>query len=561
MAMNHLQTFRTRTLPAPTTRTSSKHRARLVLIFVLSLCCVIGTEPDGGLLLGLSLGFRQALAAEPACEAESRITETFANGAVWDMCWESRIRENLVLSDVQYTAADGEPLRVLSSARLSQLHVAYDDSDVTYNDVTQYGLGGGYLLTLTDADCPQGELLAVQTRPAICRWRGQSDNGYRTASRSVEAESLNLFSVSQVGAYAYIISWTFYDDGAIEPGIGATGALQRSSSNLDLPYGRVLQNDPDTLWLSHTHNYYWRLDFDLGESATDDRFSETRYVLQNDGRRTRQSETFDTEQARRIDPETQQTWQISASDEVDSPAYTIEPVRLGHRFVREEVEPYSAYDLFVTVANDCERFASQNARFNPDCLNHVLQYVDGQSIEEQDIVLWHRVGFHHVPRSEDQRNMHTHWDGFVMQPQNILAGTSSLAALPNSPPTFLDLINLENDPGDLIHSHLSAEDPDNDILTFTATGLPPGIRMNTRGHLQGTTEQAGNYTVSVDVRDDHYQTSSSFDWKVGDVPIARRSGGALSPWWMGMLALLFVVRRRRTSRVGQSGCSYMEISP
>lgn len=519
-----------------------------VLFIMLSLAGSLQLTPGQTLSGRPGIDFNRADAAEPACDADSRITETFSNGATWDLCWESRIRENLVLSDVQYTPPGGEPLRVLSSARLSQLHVAYDDSDVTYNDVTQYGLGGGYLLTLTEADCPQGELLVVQTRPAICRWRGQSDNGYRTATRSVEAESLNLFSVSQVGAYAYIISWSFYDDGALEPGIGATGALQRSSTDPALPYGRVLQNDPDTLWLSHTHNYYWRLDVDLGESATDDRFSEIRYVLQSDGRRERQRDTFSTEQARRIDPDTQQIWQISADDAVNSPAYTIEPVRLGHRFERSEVEPYSDYDLFVTVANDCERFASQNARFNPDCLNHVLQYVDGQSIEDQDIVLWHRVGFHHVPRSEDQRNMHTHWDGFVMQPQNVLTGTSSLATLTNSPPAFTSLDNRENDPGDLIHDHLSAADPDNDILTFTATGLPPGVRINTRGHLQGETREAGNYTVSVDIRDDHYQVTSQFDWKVGDVPVAgRRSGsvGGLSlAVGVGLLVLLLSVRRR-----------------
>ncbi|WP_157735978.1 putative Ig domain-containing protein [Granulosicoccus antarcticus] len=488
------------------------------------------------------------IAAELNCEADSRITETFSNGASWELCWESRIRENLVLSDVHYTPAGGEPLRVLSSARLSQLHVAYDDSNVTYNDVTQYGLGGGYLLSLTDADCPNGELLDVQTRPAICRWRSQGDAGYRTASRTNKAESLNLFSVSQVGAYAYIISWTFYDDGAIEPGIGATGALQRSSSDITQPYGRVLQNDSDSLWLSHTHNYYWRLDFDLGESATDDQFSETRYVLQPDGTRVRESQVFTTEQARQISPETQQSWQISATSNENSPAYRIEPVRLGHRFERTDIEPYSDYDMFVTVANECERFASQNARFNPDCLNHVLQYVDDQSIEDQDIVLWHRVGFHHVPRSEDQRNMHTHWDGFVIQPQNVLPSTSSLpASSSNSPPVLLDLIAKQNNPGDAVHGHLSAEDPDNDILTFTASGLPTGVRMNTRGHLQGETSTAGNYTVTVDVRDDHYQVTSSFDWKVGNATSGSSSKGGGSVGWLMLFAGLVLAGLRNTS--------------
>ncbi len=503
------------------------------------------------LILLATLGaMTSASAAELNCDADSRITQTFSNGASWDLCWESRIRENLVLSEVHYTPAGGEPLRILSSARLSQLHVAYDDSDVTYNDITQYGLGGGYLLTLTDADCPDGELLDVQTRPAVCRWRRIGDTGYRTATRSNKAESLNLFSVSQVGAYAYIISWIFYDDGAFEPGIGATGALQRSSSDTSQPYGRVLQNDPDTLWLSHTHNYYWRLDFDLGESATDDQFSEIRYIAQPDGTRVRESHTFQTEQARRIDPDTQQVWQISASDESNSPAYRIEPIRLGHRFVRKEVEPYTDYDLFVTVANDCERFASQNARFNPDCLNHVLQYVDGQSTEGEDIVLWHRVGFHHMPRSEDQRNMHTHWDGFVIQPQNVLQRTSSLpSSASNSPPVLIDLSAKTNDPGDAIHGHLMADDPDNDVLTFTASGLPAGVRMNSRGHLQGVAAVAGKYTVMVDVRDDHYKVSSSFDWTVGSVASASSSKGGSFDLLMLMAGVILsacrVLSRRR----------------
>ena len=490
-----------------------------------------------------------ASAVELNCDPDSRMTQTFSNGASWDLCWESRIRENLVLSEVHYTPAGGEPLRVLSSARLSQLHVAYDDSDVTYNDVTQYGLGGGYLLTLSDADCPQGELLEVQTRPAVCRWRSTGDYGYRTATRSNKAESLNLFSVSQVGAYAYIISWAFHDDGAFEPGIGATGALQRNSSDTSQPYGRVLQNDPDTLWLSHTHNYYWRLDFDLGESATDDQFSEIRYIVQSDGTRVRESQTFQTEQARRIDPDKQLIWQLSATDDQNSPAYRIEPIRQGHRFERKEIEPYTDYDLFITVANDCERFASQNARFNPDCLNHVLQYVDGQSIADEDIVLWHRVGFHHVPRSEDQRNMHTHWDGFVVQPRNVLSGTSSLpSSAENSPPVLIDLTARNNRPGDVVHGHLAAVDPDDDVLSFSATGLPTGVRMNSRGHLQGETSVAGKYTVKVNVRDDHYKVSSTFDWTVGSTESASpRKGGAID--WLMLLAGIIVSACRSQMRL------------
>lgn len=485
----------------------------------------------------------QALALEPNCDGDSRIAEAFDNGARWDMCWESRVRENLVLSDIIYTPPDGDAFRLLSSARLSQLHVAYDDSDVTYNDVTQYGLGGGYLLNLTNDDCPQGRLLEVQTRPAVCVWRDEGSNGYRTATRSKQSQSLNLFSVSQVGAYAYITSWTFYDDGAIEPGIGATGALQRNSNNTELPFGRVLQGDPETLWLSHTHNYYWRLDFDLGDSADDDVFSEQQFMIADDGTREQITTVFATEQARQINPDTQQVWKVAENSTDNARSYMIEPVRSGHRFERKEIEPYTDFDLFVTVANDCERFASQNARFNPDCLNHVLQFVDGQSIEKQDIVLWHRVGFHHVPRSEDQRHMHTHWDGFVIEPVNLLSGTSTLNELPNTAPVLNSLTALRTELGEHVHRSIIASDDDQDVLSYSAVGLPDGVTIDSRGQLHGDTQTAGIYNVTITAQDDHSTVSESFEWAVAAATTEKKRSGFAPHLLLLMLGALLIRRR------------------
>lgn len=490
--------------------------------------------------------------AEPECAPDSRITQAFDNGASWDMCWESRIRENLVLTDVHYQAPDGQPWRVLSSARLSQLHVAYDDSDVTYNDVTQFGLGGPFLLNLSDADCPNGNLLNIQTRPTLCVWLTESRNGFRSPNRAAQADSLNIFSISQVGAYAYISSWTFYDDGSFEPGIGATGALQRSSDDTSLPFGRVLQGDPDTLWLSHTHNYYWRLDFDLGDSATDDVVSELRYQTTASNQRELITEVFTTEQARKIDPQTQQLWHIADSASSDAAGFQIEPVRNGHRFERKEIEPYTEHDFFVTVANDCERFASQNARFNPDCLNHVLQFVDGQSVQNQDIVVWNRVAFHHVPRSEDQRHMHTHWDGFMIRPVNLLNGTATLAQIPNTAPTFDTQPSRSNTLDEHVHEQFLAQDADQDILTYSATGLPTGLVMDVSGQIHGETLASGVFSVTLSARDDHSEANASFTWTVArnseDVQISTNSGsGSGGVWWLVCLSGIAWLRNFHSS--------------
>ncbi len=486
--------------------------------------------------------------AQIECESGELITQAFDNGAQWDICWESRIRENLVLSDIYYTPPEGQASLVLSEARLSQLHVAYDDSDVTYNDITQYGLGGGYLVDLTAADCPIGELLISQTRPSACKWLATGEDNFRMRNRASSAHSLNIFSVSQVGSYAYIISWLFYDDGAIEPQIGASGALQRSSASLTLPFGRVLQGDPDTLWLSHTHNYYWYLDFDLGEDATDDIVAQSRYEFDQNGIRHQQSELFTKEAALQVDPDTATAWHI-----LDNPApgesvhksrgYIIEPTRYGHRLVREETEPYTEFDFFITVAKDCERFASQNARFNPDCKNHVLQYVDDESLIDQDLAVWHRVSFHHVPRSEDQRHMHSHWDGFLIEPSNIHQSSPGLIGQPNQAPQLDKIGTQSHRRGDAVNWHAHANDADNDLLRFTATGLPAGIDLSSDGTFTGKATEEGNFTVVLQVSDGIGNSEQTFNWSITK---PKKKSGSLSFYILLLLPLLLTRHLRTT---------------
>ena len=99
-----------------------------------------------------------------------------------------------------------------------------------------------------------------------------------------------------MGAYSYILTWKFYDDGSIAASVGAAGSLQRSSADGAL-HGRALDGNAEKFWLSHTHNYYWRIDFDLGESATDDVVSEVSYKADSEGRRARHIERFQTEAA------------------------------------------------------------------------------------------------------------------------------------------------------------------------------------------------------------------------------------------------------------------------
>ncbi len=391
-------------------------------------------------LSGTTTPFTAHAAAELSCPASLQINQTFDNGAQWAMCWESKQRENLVLSEAQYSTPEGNTYKVFGSLRLSQLHVAYDDSNVTYYDVTQFGLGAGYISPLDELDCPNGELIEIASKQGLCKSLSAGNDSYHTANEHRASQSLSLFSVSQVGSYAYLITWKFFADGSVQPSVGAAGALQRSADlnhNDDTThshsadhddatqYGRELSGSPDKIWLSHTHNYYWRIDFDLGSNANDDTVSEVNYSTDESGRTARSVQSFTTETARAVAPDSHRSWIISAdqTDPMLAPGYLIEPINYGHKLDRRLVEPFTEFDFFVTQQKSCERFVTQNALYNPDCKENLLQFVDDESLLNEDIVVWHRVSFHHVPRNEDRVNMHSHWDGFVMQARNFSSTT------------------------------------------------------------------------------------------------------------------------------------------
>ena len=64
-----------------------------------------------------------------------------------------------------------------------------------------------------------------------------------------------------------------------------------------------------------------------------------------------------------------------------------------------------------------------------------------------------------------------------------------------------------------------ATDPDGDALTFSATGLPPGLSINpTTGVISGTLPYtaAGGYTVTVSAADGSLTTTETFHWTVAN---------------------------------------------
>lgn len=375
--------------------------------------------------IAASLWFWPAIGhAQSSCSGAYAVTQTFNNGATWDLCWELRQREGVVLHDVYYTNTLNQRRRVLGEASVAQIHVPYDDNGARYHDVSDYGLGDSrHLNNLQSVDCPNGRLVNATGVNALC---------LETIQEAAEpllgepaASYLRLFSVSHVGAYNYIPEWRFHDDGKIEPLMGATGRLQRYGSDPARGWNTD-NNSGNPIGIAHLHNYYWRLDFDLGASGNDDVFEEidTQPNTSVAGAGISRQELL-IESGRDVDASKFRLWRVRDGQERASNnrfiGYDVLLRETGHRDIGPASEPWTRHDVYVTRHRGCERFASRNPSDQlGGCgsAGNLATFTNGEGLDGEDIVVWVGISFHHLPRNEDEPDMPAHWNRFELTPRD-----------------------------------------------------------------------------------------------------------------------------------------------
>lgn len=93
--------------------------------------------------------------------------------------------------------------------------------------------------------------------------------------------------------------------------------------------------------------------------------------------------------------------------------------------------------------------------------------------------------------------------------------TATITVTLNTPPTMSGVANQTTVRGTAASMQLSGADPDGDVLTYGANGLPPGIAIAvSTGLISGTPTTAGSYPVTVTVSDGLQTASRTFTWTV-----------------------------------------------
>jgi primary-amine oxidase len=352
------------------------------------------------------------------CSGNYAVDETLANGARWQMCWERRNLEGIVLHHVRYTPPGGGAVEILGQANLAEIHVPYDNNAARFYDLSLIGLGGS-MLELTGDECPSGALLADAAEDVVCQTEAPTGYDYKAYDEQAQGTSLSLFSVSALGAYNYVVAWNFDDDGTIRPEVGATGQLQL--------YG----GPPNQTWpvgggnraVAHMHNFYWRLDFDV-DGAADDRVEEMEAGFvpgtgQSQLRNFRRA--FQNEVARRVAPTGFRSWRVRdlVSTNADNHPLSVELLpNPDHIYRGPSFEAFTRNEVYVTRRKPCENFAANNFG---TCADDLADMANGETLNGRDLVVWYGSSFHHLPRDEDEPHMHPHWSGFSIVPRDLTA--------------------------------------------------------------------------------------------------------------------------------------------
>ena len=307
---------------------------------------------------------------------------------VWSFCWVPPNESSgidgsgLELRNVFYKGK-----QVLYRAHLPILNVKYDPG----------GCGGGSLSYRDAVD----ELAAFEVEPeaivqpgyaeatdayrfeTVCDHPGfDKDPGFRGIEfKGVvvekKADRLTLTTEMKVGWYRYVQSWTFRLDGTIEPRIGFTAVT-----------------DPRTQ-KPHNHHAYWRFDFDIDYSDHD--LIEEATQIWNDppswqilGESTHKRSIVPARKWWRVRDQISsrgyEVWPGARDDWADFPGpadWTVADL-WALRYHHDEIDDGGAAFPFV---------------HNGDAV-HLDQYLDGESLNGQDVVIWYRVGIRHAGSPE-----------------------------------------------------------------------------------------------------------------------------------------------------------------
>ncbi len=337
------------------------------------------------------------------------------NYADWSFSWliPSLAGEGLAISK-----ADFRGTRVLFRAGQPFVIVPYHGDSPHYKDSLGAGPGLPFTALKPTApnahsfDLPPGSTATNDNQYDVVNNPGGAVMVERVAATLTEPAKAIVWAKFQCGNYQYIHHWEFQADGGIQAQVWLGGKLFGPEP------GR-----------GHIHNFYFRLDFDI-VTAADNLAQRFAHLDNKPGDDVWQDITIESKQT--VDPKTFTKWRVinkSKKNTNGQPrSYELIPGSDGG-----PDGTYSTADLWV-VRYKSGAEDGADVGFKDDVLG--TKYVDGESVDGQDIVIWYCLRTHHKPRElgEEKNVLPYEFIGFRIEPRDFLDDTPK-NLYPTTPPS------------------------------------------------------------------------------------------------------------------------------
>ncbi|XP_068023130.1 amine oxidase [copper-containing] 3 isoform X2 [Melanerpes formicivorus] len=348
----------------------------------------------------------------------------------WSFAFGISVSRGLRLFDIRhqgervaYEISVQEALSVYGSNCPGGMSTRYMDGSFgigRYASPLVRGVDCPYSATYLDVHCLADSQLPRTTKGALCIFEQNLGSPLRRHYSNLQSlyygglvnSALVIRSIATVGNYDYVWDFIFYQNGALEGKVQATGYPSSSFLHGDgLRYGnRVWEH---TLGTIHTHSINYKVDLDVGGVknslvAHDMVFERTQAPWSPEQQIERPRLTRKV-----LDTEDQAAFRLQAK--VPRYLYFAAPSKnkWGHQ---------RGYQLAVTRRKEEEPTSTsiynQNDPWTPTVA--FADFINNETITEEDLVAWITAGFLHIPHSEDIPNTVTVGNsvGFLLRPYN-----------------------------------------------------------------------------------------------------------------------------------------------
>ncbi|CAL9779352.1 unnamed protein product [Musa acuminata subsp. burmannicoides] len=403
--------------------------------------------------------------------------------AGWEVHIRPDARAGMVVSRARFRDPEGGGAwrDVMYKGMVSELFVPYMDPGEgwyfkTYMDAGEYGMGTNAFPLLRLNDCPRNAIYmdavfaAADGTPfvrpdVVCVFeRYEGDVAWRHTEKPVfgydirEARpkvTLVARMVASVGNYDYTVDWEFQMDGLIRVKVSLSGMLMVKATaygNLSqVPEGEDLYGTlvaDNIVGVVHDHFVTFYLDMDVdgpsnsfvkvhmetqetapGESPRKSYMKVVREVARTEEDAKVKLKLYDPSEFHVVNP--------SRLSKLGNPSgYKLVPGATAVSLLDLDDPPqkraaFTNNQIWVTPYNRSEEWAGGLLAYQSHGDDNLAVWSQrDRKIENEDIVLWYTMGFHHVPCQEDYPIMPTVFSTFDLKPVNFFRINPIIRAAP-----------------------------------------------------------------------------------------------------------------------------------